>query len=208
MKRLQPVPSALSSGNWCKNLQNICPKLRTTSQSNVFFRKPSKTGNGVFEQQYYEQTSSATGSRVFQFKLFHREEGARRAAGSSGVPKLKLKLSAATSEAATTSHSRVPKFKLFVFPAAAAQAANSAAVRLCEFKLSEQQAHESLHLPSPIARSSFPFSFPNLTVFGRKQSSSLPPPLSRKGGGRLSREENQGEEDARPCSPKSSHRPV
>ena len=125
MKRLQPVPSALSSGNWCKNLHNICPKLRfTTSQSNVFFRKPSKTGNRVFEQQYYEQTSSATGSRVFQFKLFHREEAARRAAGSSGVPKLKL--SAATSEAATTSYSRVPKFKLSGF-AAAAQAANSAA---------------------------------------------------------------------------------
>ena len=125
MKRLQPVPSALSSGNWCKNLQNICPKLRTTSQSNVFFRKPSKTGNGVFEQQHYEQTSSAAGSRVFQFKLFHRE-AARRAAGSSGVPKLKLKLSAATSEAATISYSRVPKFKLSGF-AAAAQAANSAA---------------------------------------------------------------------------------
>ena len=125
MKRLQPVPSALSSGNWCKNLHNICPKLRTTSQSNVFFRKPSKTGNGVFEQQHSEQTSSTAGSRVFQFKLFHRE-AARRAAGSSGVPKLKLKLSAATSEAATTSYSRVPKFKLFGF-AAAAQAANSAA---------------------------------------------------------------------------------
>ena len=123
MKRLQPDPSALSSGNWCKNLHNVCPKLRTTSQSNVFFRKPSKTGNGVFEQQHYEQTSSAAGSRVFQFKLFHRE-AARRAAGSSGVPKLEL--SAATSEAATTSYSRVPKFKLSGF-AAAAQAANSAA---------------------------------------------------------------------------------
>ena len=120
MKRLQPVPSALSSGNWCKNLQNICPKLRTTSQSNVFFRKPSKTGNRVFKQQHYEQTSSTAGSRVFQFKLFHREEAARRAAGSSGVPKLKL--SAATSEAGTTSHSRVSRFKLFGF-AAAAQAA-------------------------------------------------------------------------------------
>ena len=123
MKRLQPVPSALSSGNWCKNQHNIYPKLRFTSQSNVFFRKPSKTGNGVFEQQHYEQTSSTAGSRVFQFKLFHRE-AARRAAGSSGVPKLKL--SAATSEAATTSYSRVPKFKLSGF-AAAAQAANSAA---------------------------------------------------------------------------------